>query len=308
LHASEKQSGSVFGTPQYMAPEQAYGQHDALDVRTDVYALGAILHHLLTLRYPIEGDDPQAILTRVAAGDFHPARDATAGAVRLPHLPNGKVPEALSAVAAKAMANHPNDRYPTVRDFQADIASYQAGFATTAENPGAMKHTLLLFKRQRAVMIGLLAAILILAGLSVELIHQRRQSAQALQRLQAAAPALAEQAHSDLARGQAREAVGKIAIAAELAPENAAYARLQGDALSAVLQFPEAAVAYRRAVALDGSDLLARADLDLLNQILASHPGGTGLTRENFQSLADLAQRQHRPEAAIFRGLAGTGK
>jgi serine/threonine protein kinase len=180
LHAAEKQSGNVMGTPQYMAPEQAYGQHDALDVRTDIYALGAILHHILTLRPPIEGDDPQDVLRRAARGEFEPARKSTLGNKRLPHLPGGKIPDALSAVAQKAMAGKADDRYQTVTDFQADIEAYQAGFATTAENAGALKHAMLLVKRQRLAFV----IFAIILGLSAWIITQlsiaQRQSAEAL--------------------------------------------------------------------------------------------------------------------------------
>jgi eukaryotic-like serine/threonine-protein kinase len=161
LAAVEKQSGNVMGTPQYMAPEQAYGAHDQLDIRTDVYALGAILHHLLTLRPPIEGDDPQEVLRKAAHGEWEPARKTTAGKTRLPHLPGGKVPDALSAVAQKAMANKASDRYQNVPDFQADIEAYQNGFATTAEKAGMGKQALLLFKRQRYLVAGLATAIVL---------------------------------------------------------------------------------------------------------------------------------------------------
>ncbi len=55
------------GTPLYMAPEQAHGKVDAIEVRTDVYALGAILYSILTLRSPIQGPTMSAILLKVAA-------------------------------------------------------------------------------------------------------------------------------------------------------------------------------------------------------------------------------------------------
>jgi serine/threonine protein kinase len=306
LHAAEKDSGKVLGTPQYMAPEQAYGQHDALDVRTDVYALGAILHHLLTLRPPIEDEDPQAILGRAAIGDFHPARDTTAGVVRLPHLPHGKVPEALSAVALKAMANSAVNRYQTVRELQADIAAYQAGFATTAEKAGAVKQGFLLLKRQRFIVGGLLVLLALLTVFAAQLLRDRRESAQTLLRLHAAAPALAEQARNFLTHGQTREAVEKLTFATDLAPESAEYAHLQGDALTADLQLAPAAEAYRHALALKADDAFARDSLALVQKLLANHPDGAGLTRESFQELATLAQQQGRPEAGIFRTLAAT--
>ncbi len=174
LAAVEKQSGNVLGTPQYMAPEQAYGAHDDLDIRTDVYALGAILHHLLTLRPPIEGTDPQEVLRKAAHGDWEPASKATAGKNRLAHLPGGKVPDALSAVAQKAMANNAEDRYQGVPEFQADIEAYQNGFATSAEKAGVGKQAYLLVKRQ-AYLVGALAAALILFAALLTLVFQHRQ-------------------------------------------------------------------------------------------------------------------------------------
>jgi serine/threonine protein kinase len=306
LHAHEIQSGNVLGTPQYMAPEQAYGQHDALDVRTDVYALGAILHHLLTLRPPFEGDDPQAILVKVAAGDFQPARMATTGSQRLPHLPGGRVPDALSAVAQKAMANNAAQRYQTVRDFQADIQAYQSGFATTAENAGKVKQAVLLMKRQRYVVAGLVVLLALLIVFAAQLVRDRRTAAQTLTHLRAAAPALAEQARNFLTHGQTHEAAEKIGFAAELEPENVEYSRLQGDALTADLQLPAAAEAYRRALKIKADDALSKDSLAGVQKILASHPDGTGLTKESYQELAELAKKQNRPEAGIFRTLAAT--
>jgi serine/threonine protein kinase len=177
LAAAEKQSGHVMGTPQYMAPEQAYGAHDELDIRTDVYALGAILHHLLTLRPPIEGTDPQEVLRKAAHGDWKPARNVTSGKTRLAHLPGGRVPDALSAVAQKAMANKAEDRYQSVPDFQADIEAYQAGFATTAENAGVGKQALLLVKRQMYLAGALAAALVLFVSLLVYFLKHRQTDA-----------------------------------------------------------------------------------------------------------------------------------
>lgn len=307
LHADEKRSGNVLGTPQYMAPEQAYGQHDDLDVRTDVYALGAILHHLLTLRPPIDGETPRDILSKVAGSDFQPAREATLGGQRLPHLPHGKVPDALSAVALKAMANSAANRYQTVRELQADIQAYQAGFATTAEQAGPMKQGLLLLKRHRYLASGLVVVLTLLSIFISQLIRERRTAQQTLLHLRAAAPALAEQARNYLTRGQTQEAVEKIAFAVDLAPENASYAHLQGDALTADLQLAAAANAYRHALATNPDDLFARDSLILIEKIITSHPDGV-LTRESLRELAALAQRQGRPETAIFRTLTATAQ
>jgi len=60
------------GTPMFMAPEQALGKIDELDGRTDIYALGAILYNILTLRPPIQGKTVNQVLLNVAKGDITP--------------------------------------------------------------------------------------------------------------------------------------------------------------------------------------------------------------------------------------------
>lgn len=54
------------GTPAYMAPEQANGE--PVDERADVYALGAILYHVLAGACPYDGDDARAVLRDVQSG------------------------------------------------------------------------------------------------------------------------------------------------------------------------------------------------------------------------------------------------
>ena len=66
-------AGNVFGTPAYMAPEQAHGEVECLDSRTDVFALGAMLCQLLTRKAPNRGDSVREILEKARAGDFEDA-------------------------------------------------------------------------------------------------------------------------------------------------------------------------------------------------------------------------------------------
>ena len=60
--------GSVVGTPQFMAPEQAVGD-DSIDTRADLYALGTTAYYLLSGTYPFDGPDPVTILTRKVNGE-----------------------------------------------------------------------------------------------------------------------------------------------------------------------------------------------------------------------------------------------
>jgi serine/threonine protein kinase len=96
------QHNMVFGTPEYMAPEQARG--DELDARCDVYAAGIILYELLTGSVPFAGTTPLSVLT--------------AHMTSVPQAPRERAPErdispALEAVALHAMAKEPAHRYAT---------------------------------------------------------------------------------------------------------------------------------------------------------------------------------------------------
>ena len=73
IHSSALEAtlaGSVMGTPQYMSPEQARGENDSLDERSDVYSLGGILYALLRLRPPVEGQTLDEVLNRVTKGEI----------------------------------------------------------------------------------------------------------------------------------------------------------------------------------------------------------------------------------------------
>ncbi len=96
------QHNMVFGTPEYMAPEQARG--DELDARCDVYATGVILYELLTGGVPFSGPTPLNVLT--------------AHLTEAPQSPRGRAPDrgispALDAVTRHAITKDPSERYAT---------------------------------------------------------------------------------------------------------------------------------------------------------------------------------------------------
>jgi WD40 repeat protein len=119
LPADGTAHGSVLGTPAYMPLEQASGE--VVDERADVYALGAILYHLLAGRAPYtlpgEHDVPwAAMLVRVRSGIPIPLEVAQPG-----------LPADLVAIVAKAMAPYPDERFPTARELAAALRAWQAG-------------------------------------------------------------------------------------------------------------------------------------------------------------------------------------
>ena len=91
--------GATFGTPAYMAPEQAAGRIDLIDPRTDIFGLGAMLFEILTDQPPYLGRDITELLNRIIADKAPRARSVGKRRDGIPF-----VPAALDAICAKAMA------------------------------------------------------------------------------------------------------------------------------------------------------------------------------------------------------------
>lgn len=98
-------TGMIFGTPEYMSPEQAAGK--PLDHRVDIYALGIILYECLAGTVPFVGDTFMGVLTQHLF--------ATPPRI-LENNPNAEVSPELERVINKALAKDPNDRYQTTAD------------------------------------------------------------------------------------------------------------------------------------------------------------------------------------------------
>ncbi|MBX3462320.1 MAG: protein kinase [Planctomycetes bacterium] len=145
-------SGDVVGTPAYMAPEQAAGA--ATDARVDVYALGAILYHLLAGHMPYaEGGavDADTILRRLAAGPPAPLPD--------------DVPPELRAICERAMARAPDDRYPGMAALGDDLRSFLELRTVRAYATGRFAELQKWLARNRALAGSCLALLLaLLAG------------------------------------------------------------------------------------------------------------------------------------------------
>ena len=246
-------AGECLGTPHYMAPEQARGE--GADTRSDIYALGAILHSILHLHPPVSGSTVAEVLENVIAGRIEPApaEPPPRGARPLPHLPGHRVPASLAAVACRAMALQPADRYANVGALQAEIAAYHGGFATTAENAGIWKLLGLALQRYRrearvlALSLALLAAGAIYAFVKVS--RERTRAESALLELRDSAPVFAAQARSLASQERFAEAVEKLDYALRLRPQAAELFLAKADLLQCQFRFAEAAKFYREAEA-----------------------------------------------------------
>ncbi len=166
------QSGFVVGTPFYMSPEQAQGSRD-IDFRSDLYALGATLYHLVTGRMPFSGPNLIAILSRKMNNPPPP-----------PHEIATDLSPATSAMIMKLMAFDVKDRHSSFADLNRDLAECQTALLkhqrrpqrpTTPIPPPAavpraasrtrempMPHPLLPYRRQIIILVLLLTLLFLL--------------------------------------------------------------------------------------------------------------------------------------------------
>ena len=103
------ESGLSLGTPGYMSPEQATGDR-ALDARSDVYSLGAVIYEMLSGEPPIAGATAQAMIARLLTEPPTPLR-----------LIRASVPAEIEAAVAKSLAKTPSDRFATAGEFGAAL-------------------------------------------------------------------------------------------------------------------------------------------------------------------------------------------
>jgi serine/threonine-protein kinase len=113
-----KDSDRVSGSPAYMSPEQAAGEH-ALDGRSDIFSLACVLYETLAGKPVFTGPHALAIIAKRFQG---PAPDLAA---ECPSVTRG-----VSCAVAKALAVDPGNRYPTAASFSAALIRQSAGLTT----------------------------------------------------------------------------------------------------------------------------------------------------------------------------------
>jgi len=149
--------GTIVGTPAYMSPEQARGEIDAVDERSDVYALGAMLFQLLTGRLPYDGS-AHLVLRKLASGEPPPRPRAIDSTIAPP----------LEAVCLKALTADPGRRYQSADELARDVERFLADEPVAAyPEPARVRLSRWARRHTTAVTTATVALILTLIGSAV---------------------------------------------------------------------------------------------------------------------------------------------
>ena len=276
----QTRSGTILGTPDYMAPEQAAGDVHRVGPPADVYALGAILYQLLTGRPPFRGTGMLETLEQVRTLDPVPPRRLQPG-----------VPRDLETICLKCLQKDPARRYPEAGELADDVRRFLDGQPVRARPVSRLERWAKRARRNplASTLTAGLCVVLIAAAAYGVWYHFRLQAQRDRARyhfqmsVRSVEGLLTEVAEEDLALEPRAELKRKALLEKALAfydellkvePDDpelawlaARGARRVADILRLLGRYPEALTAYEQA-------------LDRLAPLTANPPDGTDPTRE----------------------------
>ena len=233
----QTQAGSVFGTPGFMAPEQARGEE--LSASTDVYALGATLYQLLAGKPPMTGDSATEVIGKTLKHEVKPIDDVVEG-----------VPPELIAIVDKSLSFDERVRYRNAGELAEDLRRFLDGRLVSAHDYTSAQRFSRFVRKHRTILgvIALsLAAVAAFAWFSVTRVLSERDAATAARRA-----ALLDKQAAELARDRLAERNDALVItqARSLLDANPTYA------LAMLVELPPTSKRIGEARAVAGSALV----------------------------------------------------
>lgn len=232
-------TGSIMGTPAYMAPEQAFGGSKHVAPTADVYSIGAILYECLTGRPPFRGATIADTLDQV--------KQTQPVSVR---LLQPQVPRDLETIVHKCLRKEPSQRYTTAGELSDDLRRYLRGDAIKARRENRSEAAIRIFRRYpiassfAATAVGLLlfiavGSMLFARRLNIELDRSSKAEQAALLGQANALVGRAQGIRRSRRPGQRFEALSTIRKAAELGRElhqpDEWFEQLRDEAIAAIL-------------------------------------------------------------------------
>ena len=167
------QEGDVIGTPAYMSPEQALGNHKEIDEQSDVWSLGAVLYELLTGKPPYTEKNAVQLLLKIAKDKFPPVMSVSPD-----------TPRELAMICERALEKTKKRRYGSALELARDIEAFRAGGRVAGIQYSSVQLLKKWIQRNFALAIACGVALLLLLGAGVRIWVEnrvaRRYLAQAL--------------------------------------------------------------------------------------------------------------------------------
>ncbi len=204
-------AGAVMGTPAYMAPEQARGE--SVDQRADVFALGAMLYHLLAGAPPYNARTASDVIAAAALGRVVPLTDR-----------EQRAPADLVAIVHRAMAQDPAARYPDAGELAEELRRFLTGQLVSAHQYTTRQRVMRFVRKHRAaVTIAAVASLALGIGgtYAVRQVVQERNSARRERDLAEVRRGAAEELIDEMLFGLRAqlEGIGRLDLLASLGGE-----------------------------------------------------------------------------------------
>lgn len=221
------QSGQLLGTPNYMSPEQAFGDVNRVDRASDIYNLGVVFYEMLTGQVPFENDDLRTLLIMIVGHD-----------VPRPRKLNSEIDADLELIVLTCLAKEPHERSLNAQALADDLNRWLRGEALQIQPPGLGKR-LWKWARRNPVLVTVLLTLLMggavsaFVGMGLHSAGLQRERDRALKAEREAAAQRDQAQASKREAESAREQVERALVEAKEAKARAEQALTRSQRLAA---------------------------------------------------------------------------